>query len=109
MRFQIGQTLFAVQFETSHPHRENSTQLFSMPLRFNNEMPKKITIIKMEVAEHHRVPGEWDDEIKYDGFILTDIENSTKYTNQYPRAAYGQISDEGDRRFHLQLDKKKDP
>lgn len=51
-----------------------------------------ITLTKLTCIEHHRVPGEWDDVVQYDGFLFTDPEGN-KWANQYPRASYGQISD----------------
>lgn len=56
----------------------------------------KLTSIDLRImtcTEHHRVPGEWDDEIQYDGFFFKDHEDRT-WVNQWPRAAYGQISED---------------
>ena len=54
-----------------------------------------INIKKLICKEHHRVPGEWDDEIKYDGYIFSEVVdgNEVLFNNQYPRASYGQIDD----------------
>lgn len=98
MRFEIGQTLFAIQFTNQADLDVKRIGVFSMPMRFNNEMPATIHFVKLTVTEHHKVPGEWDNEEKYDGFILTD-EQGNRYGNQYPRASYGQLSDTSDRIF----------
>jgi len=52
---------------------------------------------KLLCKEHHRVPGDWDDEIKYDGFIFSETVDGKEeiYHNQYPRASYGQLDDSG--------------
>ena len=52
----------------------------------------------LECISQHDVPGEWDDEIKYDGFIFKDAEGHT-WNNQYPRASYGQLSTDNDQRL----------
>lgn len=103
MRYEIGQTIFAVQFSFN----TNGTNIkhFKMPFLINDDVPDQINFIRMAVAEHHKVPGEWDDTVKYDGFILKDKDN-VKYANQYPRAAYGQISDSGDRRFKIHVERE---
>ena len=46
------------------------------------------------------MPGDYDEEVKYDGYILA-ADDGTIFTNQYPRASYGQVSDRGDRIFHI--------
>lgn len=60
---------------------------------------ESVTIKELTCAEHHRVPGEWDDEVKYDGYIFTDDE-ANRWNNQYPRAAYGQLDTSNDQRIH---------
>lgn len=56
---------------------------------------EKIDIIKLTCKEHHRIPGDWDDEIQHDGFIFTGEVDGVErtYNNQYPRASYGQLDD----------------
>lgn len=53
---------------------------------------------KLLCKEHHRVPGDWDDEVKYDGFIFSETIDGKEelYNNQYPRASYGQLDTSGD-------------
>lgn len=54
-----------------------------------------VSFKKLTCKEHHRVPGDWDDEIKYDGFIFSETKDGKEelYNNQYPRASYGQLDD----------------
>ena len=94
-RYSIGEEIYACVFvyndriSTGQPYME-----------WSNETPTDIKFIKLTVKEHHRVPGEYDDEVKYDGYILA-ADDGKIFTNQYPRAVYGQISDRGDRIFHI--------
>lgn len=57
-----------------------------------------MTIKEFTCVEHHKVPGEWDDEKQHDGFIFKDAEGNA-WHNQYPRASYGQISTDNDQRL----------
>lgn len=60
-----------------------------------HDILKEIVVKRLKCVEHHRVPDDWGDEIKYDGFIFQDVEgNEDRWYNQYPRASYGQTSDE---------------
>ena len=58
----------------------------------------QVIVEEFECIEHRRVPGVWDDEVKYDGFIFKA--GDKVFYNQYPRASYSQISDEADRRIY---------
>lgn len=106
MRFTLNQQLFAVQFIYSRdldPNQRHFGGRFRQPMLWDNELPIKCNFVRLTVASHHKVCNEWDEkdaEPKYDGFLLKD-ENGTCFANQYPRASYGQTSDEGDRRFNL--------
>lgn len=59
---------------------------------------KSIQIKKFECNEHRKVPGTYEDEIKYDGFIFS--EGDSIWYNQYPRASYGQTTDDNDWRLY---------
>lgn len=94
-RYSIGEEIYACVFV--HGDRISTSQPYSM---WPNETPTDIKFIKLTVKEHHRVSGEYDDEVKYDGYILT-ADDGKIFTNQYPLASYGQISDRGDRIFRI--------
>ena len=94
-RYSIGEEIYACVFV--YNDRISISQPYMM---WSNETPTDIKFIKLTVKEHHRVPGEHDDEVKYDGYILA-ADDGKIFTNQYPRAGYGQISDRGDRIFHI--------
>lgn len=94
-RYSIGEEIYACVFV--YNDRISTSQPYMM---WSNETPTDIKFIKLTVKEHHRVPGEHDDEVKYDGYILA-TDDGKIFTNQYPRAGYGQISDRGDRIFHI--------
>lgn len=63
---------------------------------------KQILIKQLVVSEHHKVSWDQDPdgEKKYDGYVLTDKVDSSRWTNQYPRASYGQIDTSCDYRFY---------
>lgn len=94
-RYSVGEEIYACVFV--YNDRISISQPYMM---WSNETPTDIKFIKLTVKEHHRVPGEHDDEVKYDGYILA-ADDGKIFTNQYPRAGYGQISDRGDRIFHI--------
>lgn len=102
MRYQVNSVLFAVQFTQAWDLESERIATYSTPLLYSNEMPSKINLIKLSVAEHHKVPNEWDEKAKpvkdCDGYLLRD-DNGLVYANQYPRASYGQTSDTANRRF----------
>lgn len=60
----------------------------------------QLTFRELTITEHHKVPGEWDDEPKHDGFHAVDSEGLV-WHNQYPRASYGQMDDTADGDFTL--------
>lgn len=95
-RFQVGQqvTFIHVKFTSNQPRFNNIYLPWCDTL---NEVKVKV----LTCAEHHLVAGEWDNEIRYDGFIFHDTENDDHpWFNQYPRAAYDQISTEQDYMVH---------
>jgi hypothetical protein len=96
-RYSVGEKLYVIHFSF-----EGSKDIcFRMPFLYDMAPISKINIIELVVKEHHKVHGEWDDNDSpkiYDGFILEDKDGNI-WHNQYPRAYYGQISDEGDREF----------
>lgn len=93
MRYSVGQIALYM-----------FTEFVPKNLRFNNlyypweDELVKIHFKKLVCKEHHRVPGSWDDEVKYDGFIFSETVDGkeTLFNNQYPRASYGQLDDSAD-------------
>jgi hypothetical protein len=87
MRYQLlAHALFIlVSYDSPEPHFGNLYLPWCDTL-------KEIKLLDVQCLEHHRVPGEWDNEIKHDGFIFKDDTGRVWY-NQYPRAAYGQMDD----------------
>lgn len=106
MRFHVNQNLFAVHFGYNKD-LPRTYGFFSMPMMFNNVEPDDINFIKLTVTEHHKVPKVYDPEKKpeCDGYLLKD-ETGRVFANQYPLASYGQISDEGNRRFGVHITEK---
>lgn len=103
MRYQVKQELFVVHF--GHEGAGEIGRWYRQPMLWDNTQPVSITFNKLVVTEHHKVQGEYDEkgaEPKYDGYLLQDQEGNL-FSNQYPRASYGQTSDEGNRRFSLRL------
>lgn len=98
MRYQIGQKLLVVAFSL----KGHMSLGVTIPLLYDNDQPEKIFILELTVKEHHRVPNHYDpkNELACDGYVLTDA-SGTVFHNQYPRANYGQLSDDCDRQFEL--------
>ena len=97
MRFEIGQKIYTIGLQYS----DSDDILFTpyvLPLVLGNAPSVSIILNELTVREHHKVPGEWDDNPVHDGFILAD-EAGNHWNNQYPRAAYGQITTTSDYRF----------
>lgn len=98
MRFDLNEKLLTVWFEF-----EKNNHGFAMPYLYNEDPIQKIHLAWLTVEEHHKVKEYYRDTAECDGFILKDEQGRT-WTNQYPVAHYGQLSDDQDRRFHLKLD-----
>ena len=103
MRFQVNQNLFAVHFGYN-ANVPRTYGFYSLPLLFDNIEPDDINFVKLTVIEHHKVPGDYDikEEPQYDGYLLKN-EAGLVFANQYPRASYGQLSDESNRRFAVHI------
>lgn len=103
MRYRVEQNLFAVHFGYNL-HIPRTYGFYTHPLMWDNIEPDDINIIKLTVTEHHKVPDNYDTEGKldYDGYLLKSEDGQT-FTNQYPRASYGQLSDDGNRRFTIHI------
>lgn len=103
MRYSVGQKLWTIGLELVSKKTGRTVNSFG----FTAPNPELFEISKLffnelTVTEHHRVPGEWSDDVQYDGFILNDSEGRV-WHNQYPRASYGQISDTCDGLFKTPL------
>lgn len=93
MRFEVNELilLVGVNFTMTGFDGRRGDRGFTFRIPQPNDIINEIKFVESTVKEHHKVPGEWDDEAKYDGFIF-DVQG-VRGTNQYPRAAYGQMSD----------------
>lgn len=96
-RYSVGEEIYACVFV--YGDRITTSQPYLI-WSLSNETPTDIKFIKLTVKEHHKVPGDYDEEVKYDGYILA-ADDGTLFTNQYPLASYGQVSDRGDRIFSI--------
>lgn len=103
MRFTIGQKLFTIGLVLN----SKSTGKIAIHGHFVNPIPSLYSISKIQfneltITEHHKVAGEWSDKKEYDGFKAVD-KNGLTYSNQYPIASYGQLSDNKNHEFELDL------
>lgn len=101
-RYCVGEKVLGISFTFKD---EEFRGFFKLPFFYDTTPVEKIHIVELEVKEHHKVQSEYDNddvEPKYDGFILTDREGNV-WHNQYPYAAYGQLSDTGNRRFRREI------
>lgn len=104
MRFQLQMLYFfiRIQFEPG------SARFGSLYLPWEDKLTS-LRILSAKCIEHHKVPGEWDDVIQYDGFVFEETDDCVmpghpyvagrRWHNQYPRASYGQLDDSNDRRI----------
>ncbi len=103
MRFNIGQKIFTIGLVLN----SKSTGKLSIHGHFVNPVPNLYSVSKIQfneltITEHHKVSGEWSDEKEYDGFKAVD-KNGLTYSNQYPIASYGQLTDNKNHEFELDL------
>lgn len=100
MRFELNQKLFGIHFGYTEEQR-CVYGFFALPLLFDTIIPTDINFIQLTVTEHHKVHNEHANQQEApdcDGYLLKDVNNRV-FSNQYPTASYGQVSDEGNRRF----------
>jgi len=101
MRFELNQKypFVCVKFATAH-------RQFLQGMGASIFQPWEHKLLDVEVkmltcVEHHKVPNEWDastpPKLDCDGFIFLDEETNVRWSNQYPRASYGQTTDTADR------------
>lgn len=95
MRFQIGQTyVFAkLVFKRGFERFGNAYLPWA-------DSDLKILVQVLKCEEHHKVPAHYREEEgpTCDGFIFRNVDDSTIWYNQYPRASYGQMDDSYDRK-----------
>lgn len=99
MRYQTEQQLWTIGLLLTHA---DSGELSDA---YHSEVPtpgvydiKDLQFRLLTITEHHKVPGEWSDELECDGFIAVD-EAGQVWENQYPRASYGQLCDKANGDF----------
>ena len=110
-RYSVGQKL-PVLFLMRAPKDGDDVTLNLMFFGFTpllDDVEPEIEIKALTVLSEHKVPWEFGDgdETPYDGFILEDAKGNT-WHNQYPVAAYGQLSDTADAMFDLALESKEE-
>jgi len=54
-----------------------------------------VEVLELTCVAHHKVPTDYSDELRCDGYIFEDAAKNSWY-NQYPKASYGQIDDSND-------------
>ena len=102
LRYSIGEEIIACSFIDEKCSSISQPYMF---FSFSEEIVG-VRFIKLKVKEHVKVPGEFDDEKQYDGFIL-EGDDGKVYHNQYPYACYGQLDDKRNRVFTLEIPKGK--
>lgn len=104
MRFQLQMIYFFIRIQ----FKSGSSRFGSLYLPWEDKLTS-LRILSAKCIEHHRVPGEWDDVVQYDGFVFEETDDCVMpghpyvagrlWHNQYPRASYGQLDDSNDRRI----------
>lgn len=93
-RFEIGQQVAFIHVA----YTQDQQRFGNVYLPWCDTL-KEVKVKFLTCSEHHQVPGDWDDEIQYDGYIFTDPTNGDQpWFNQYPRASYSQTSTDADYR-----------
>lgn len=95
MRYTVGEKTAFIGID----FKPNSPRFGRLYHPWEDEL-LEVKILLLTCEQHHRVPGQWDNEIKYDGFIFKD-EEGRQWNNQYPQAVYGQISTDRDQMVSL--------
>lgn len=106
MRYEIGQKIWTVFFHNLDAFFYPSYSQF-MP--WESATFPEIEFRELTVTEHHKVLNEWannTDVPDCDGYVLQD-DTGRIWHNQFPRASYGQMSDNCDGLFRLFLEKQK--
>lgn len=109
MRYQVGQEIIIVHF-AANDSAYGRNNFYRAPFLYNsNEEITAITFKTLTVTEHHLVAWDQDptEELKYNGYLLKDAAGQ-EFSNQYPRASYGQTSTTGDLRFNVHCRTKED-
>jgi hypothetical protein len=102
MRFNVGDVVAAIGYSIQYPNGNKSEGgAYSKFIPWSDKL-LMLDVIKLTCTGHHKVPGDYDDVIQYDGFIFT-TDDGKIYTNQIPRASYGQLSDASDNIINRQL------
>ncbi len=111
-RYSVGEKLLVAAQVSCRPGKGStpaSYMVSSSPMSFwmyreHGVSHRKFVFLELEVVEHHKVYWDYDEDKskapEYDGYVLKDAAGNV-YHNQYPRASYGQVSDRGNRVFHL--------
>lgn len=107
-RYSIGQKLLVIAFRNQipgkgeHPTKRTWVKFYAPHWHYTEHGARTVDICveELEVIEHHKVPDGNDPkgEKTCDGYILKDSKGN-RFTNQYPYAYYGQMSDAGNRIF----------
>jgi hypothetical protein len=99
-RFSVGQKLVVLNYVLN-----GRTSMFSNPVyRPWSDKLDEIKISTLTVDSQHDVPSSFDPSgpKDYVGFLLKDTAGQI-WSNQYPHASYGQVSDAADWLFHRVL------
>ena len=94
-RYSIGEEIYACTFVY-----ENNISISNLFTVLGVREPIDIKFIKLTVKEHYKVSDSYSNELMYDGYVL-ESPDGTKFTNQFPVANYGQVSDIHDRIFYI--------
>lgn len=95
MRFEIGQNVWVMWAD----HQDGWLYPFYTTLQNFDKVEKwpELQFRKMNITEHHRVRGEWDNNDAtpaYDGFVAVD-EKGSVWHNQYPICHTGSQTSDG--------------
>lgn len=106
MRFELNKPVLAIGYNKQYANGNVSPYGWCGKYMPWEDKLLSLELIKLNCIEHHKVPGDWDDVLQYDGFIFTGDKSVQPFYNQYPRASYGQISCAADNIFKKHIVEK---
>ena len=102
LRYTVGQDYLFIRIKfTNNP---GDITLTYVPWRCEHHT---IEFIKLKCTQHHKVPGNWDDDPRYDGFSFIDDVDRI-WHNQFPRAGYNKTDDSMDGQVSLAVPDEED-
>lgn len=102
MRYTVGHFYPFVHCKFRYKNGYVSSTGLYVPWEIEQDL-LDLQVVVLKCVLHEKVPSKWETngEKKYDGFIFEYEADRTRWLNQFPRAVYGQLSDDADRILNI--------